>query len=156
MNGSFQKYGYENMGKSLETIKKLCRITGEKVVGATPVESIALMYSVFTRYGKSQNSQDPLFTDKQLESFFIGQWEEGNRESFVGKDELNVNELTQTGSMKDIAYICGHAFWPNIVKYWMMINNVKTGFSSDCYASQRFLDFCKDKHLKKELRILIS
>jgi hypothetical protein len=57
-----------------------------------------------------------------------------------------------TGSVKDIAYICGNAFWPQIVQYWMQINNAKIGFSNDCFANQRFLDRCKDKNLKKELR----
>lgn len=155
-NGSFQKYGKDNMGKSLETIKKLCGITGEKVVGATPVMAFALMYRIFTEYGKSQNSQDPLFTDEQLESFFVAYFKEENRASTFGKKELKVNDLSMSASIKDIAYICGHTFWPTIVQYWMQINDVKTGFSNDCYASQRFLDWCTDKNLKKELRNAIS
>ena len=153
--GSFAKYGENNMSKAMEIVKKLCKITGEKVVGATPIMAIALMYHIFTENGKSKDSQR-LFTDQQLDSFFIAFFEDENRQSTFGKREFMVNDLAMTGSVKDVAYICGHAFWPQINQYWMQINNAKIGFSSDCYACQKFLDHCKDKHLKKELRNAIS
>jgi len=154
--GSFAKYGEENMSKAMNTVKKLCEITGEKVVGATPIMAIALMYFIFTQHGKSKESLQPLFTDQQLDRFLIAYFKDENRDSTFGKKEFKVNDLAMTGSVKDIAYICGHTFWPQIVQYWMQINNAKIGFSSDCYACQRFLDHCKDKHLKKELRNAIA
>lgn len=155
--GSFAKYGEANMSKAMNTAKKLCEITKETVIGATPIMAIALMYSVFTKYGKSQTEKSqPLFTDQQLEDFLIAFFKDENRDSTFGKKKLNVNDLSMTGSVKDIAYICGHVFWPQIVQYWMQINNAKIGFSNDCYASQKFLDHCKDKHLKKELRNAIA
>jgi len=155
-NGIFKKYGELNVSRAFETAKKICcEVTKEEVIGASPIESLALMYCVFTTYGKTQNSQ-PLFTHQELEDFLIKFWKEGNSDSVFGKKVLKLNELSQTGSMKDNAYICGHTFWPEIVKYWMLTNGKQTGFSTDCYAIQKFLDFCKDKNLKKELRSIVA
>ena len=38
-NNHFKTYGEENVGSTLQTIKRLCEITGETVIGATPVEN---------------------------------------------------------------------------------------------------------------------
>jgi len=156
-NGIFKKYGEENVDRAFEITKRIAlEITKEEVVGASPIESFALMNHIFTQYGKTQSSKQPLFTPQELEDFLIKFFEEGNRDSVFGKNELMINDLSKTGSVKDIAYICGHTFWPEIVKYWMSINGKQIGFSTDCYAIQQFLDFCKDKNLKKELRSTVT
>lgn len=154
-NGIFKKYGENNVDRSFETVKKISEITGEKAVGASPIESLALMYYVFTKYGKTQGSKQ-LFTPEELEDFFIELWKDGNRDSVFGKNELMINDISKTGSVKDIAYICGHTFWPKVVQYWKLINGKQIGFSTDCYAIQQFLNLCKDKHLKKELRSIVA
>lgn len=156
-NGIFKKYGEEYVDRAFETTKRIAlEITKEEVVGASPIESFTLMNNIFTQYGKTQSSIKPLFTPQELEDFLIKFFEEGNRDSVFGKKVLMINDLSKTGSVKDIAYICGHTFWPEIVKYWMSINGKQIGFSTDCYAIQKFLDFCSDKHLKKELRSIVA
>jgi len=114
-NGNFGVYGEENMSKAMRTVTRIAKeITGEQVVGATPIMAFANMYSIYTQCGKSQNSQ-PLFTDQGLEDFFIALFLEENSTNTFGKKVLKINDLSMTGSVKDIAYICGNAFWPQIV-----------------------------------------
>lgn len=157
-NGHFKIYGEENVGRALQTIKKLCEITGETVVGATPVEAIALMYHVYTENGKKRAENSvPLFTYTELHDFFVKYFRHKNAEGgLFSSDKLMVNDLSWSGGVKDIAYICGKQFWPLIVEYWMGIKGKKIGFSIDCHANLRLVDLCKDKNLKRELKGILA
>ena len=53
-NGFFKKYGEDNTTRSIECVKKLAKLTKEVSVNSTPVECLALMFHIFTKYGKDQ------------------------------------------------------------------------------------------------------
>ena len=151
-NGHFKRYGEENVSQALQTIKSLCRITGEKVVGATPIESIALMYRVYTECGKVNENSQPLFTRTELHDYFVKYFEhKNNSNGMFHKDKLSVSDLSWSGGVKDIAYICAKEFWPTINEYWMSIRDAKIGLSVDCFANQQFLRYCTDRNLRKEI-----
>ena len=156
-NGHFKKYGEDNVIHALSTIKKLAEITGEDVIGATPVEVLALMYSIYTVHGKREaNDPTPMFTVEQLHEYFIKLWSIRQVQSFGKKSELKINDLSWSGGVKDNAYICARTFWPTIVEYWMDINDAKIGWSLECYANTKLIDKCMDKHLEKEVKANIA
>tara|TARA_Y100001938_G_C8092068_1_gene435646 strand:- start:1638 stop:2852 length:1215 start_codon:yes stop_codon:yes gene_type:complete len=156
-NGHFKKYGENNIIHALNTIKELAKITGEKVIGATPVEVIALMYSIYTVYGKKEaENPTPMFTPKQLHDYFVKLWKIKQIQSFGQKSELKINSLSWSGGVKDNAYICAREFWPTIVEYWMDINSAKIGWSIECHANTILVSKCMDKHLAREVRAAIA
>ena len=156
-NGHFKTYGEENVGRALQTIKKLCEITGETVIGATPVEAIALMYHVYTKNGKRVENSAPLFSHMELDEFFVKYFKHKNMEGgLFSSDKLMVNDLSWSGGVKDIAYICGKQFWPLIVEHWKDIRDMKIGFSIESHANVRLVELCKDKNLKKELKAVLA
>ena len=157
-NGLFKTYGEENVGRALQTIKRLCNeVTKETVIGATPVEAIALMYHVYTENGKRAENSAPLFTHMELEDFFIKYFTHKNQSSdMFDNDKLMVNDLSWSGGVKDIAYICGKQFWPLIVEYWKKIKEKQIGFSIESHANLRLVDLCKDKNLKRELKAILA
>jgi len=157
-NGLFKTYGEENVSRALQTIKRLCNeITKETVIGATPVEAIALMYHVYTENGKRAENSAPLFTCEELEDFFFKYFTHKNQSSDIfSNDKLMVNDLSWSGGVKDIAYICGKQFWPLIVEYWKKIREKQIGFSIESHANLRLVDLCKDKNLKKELKAILA
>ena len=155
-NNHFKTYGEENVGRALQTIKRLCKITGETVIGATPIEAIALMYHVYTEHGKRKENSEPLFSPMELDEFFVKYFKHKNMEGLFTSDKLMVNDLSWSGGVKDIAYICGKQFWPLIVEDWKRLRKTKIGFSIDCHANLRLVDLCKDKNLKRELKAILA
>ena len=155
--GHFKKYGEEHVGHALRIIHRLSEITGEKVIHATPVESLALMYSIYTQYGKQIDSKNttPLFTVEELDEYFIKFFE--FKRSAVGfTSTFEINDLSWSSGVKDVAYVCAKTFWPTIVEHWMTTHNAKIGWSLECAANKELLNNCTDKFLKKEIRASIA
>ena len=156
-NGHFKKYGENNVIYALNTIKELAQITGEEVIGATPVEVIALMYSIYTVYGKKDaDNPTPMFTPDELHDYFVKLFKKSHHMSFGEKDKLKINDLSWSGGVKDNVYICAREFWPTIVQHWMNIRGTSTGWSLECFANTKLLKKCMDKHLAKEVRAAIA
>lgn len=157
-NGLFKKYDYDSVSNALKVIQEISKITGEKVIGATPVEAFAMMYHVYTRYGKKNvEIPTPLFTEEELTEFFIRFFDDNNRTSKLGiVSEFKINDLGMTRGVKDISYLCALTFWPDIVGYWSHINDTKTGWSIDCHANRVFMKFSKDRFLAREIKAKIS
>jgi hypothetical protein len=156
-NGHFKKYGENNVIYALNTIKELAQITGEEVIGATPVEVIALMYSIYTVYGKKEaDNPTPMFTSDELHDYFVKLFKKRQDMSFGEKDKLKINDLSWSGGVKDNAYICAREFWPTIVQHWMNIRGTSTGWSLECFANTKLIDKCMDKHLAREVKANIA
>jgi len=156
-NGHFKKYGEDNVSLALTTIKELAKITGEEVIGATPIEVIALMYSIYTVYGKKKaDNPTPMFTSDELHDYFVKLWKIKQIQSFGQRSELKINSLSWSGGVKDNAYICAREFWPTIVEHWMDINDAKIGWSIECYANTKLIQKCMDKHLAKGVKAAIA
>jgi hypothetical protein len=158
-NGYFKKYGKDNIEAALKTIKEIAKITKEKYIGSSPLESIAQMYYCYTCYGKKPNSHKSgkgktLFSKEQLHNFFIAFFKaknktDGHDEFGIGTDKFQLNDLNQSGAMKSITYINAMTFWPLITGYWKTtISNGRHSFGSDSFAVQKFLSFCKDPLIK--------
>jgi hypothetical protein len=165
-NGYFKKYGKTRKGTStknvewaLRTIKDIAKITKEKYIGSSPLESLTQMYHCFTDYGKGKDSA-PLFTKIQLHDFFIAFFKtknpEGNGNPFGDNPTFKLKDLSQTGAIKSITYINAMIFWPLITKYWkttvagqtLKNHNGKQSFGRDSAAVQKFLSYCNDAMIK--------
>jgi len=156
-NGYFKKYKEWNVKRALDTMKELCDITGEKVVGGSTLECFAMMYYVYTTFGKHEGSKEKMFSPKQLNDFFVYHFKENNQSGGrYGGKKLLVKDLSQTGAVKDIAWICARQFWPNIQREWMIVKEKTNAFSIGCFANTKLLGFCSDDRLKKEVQSLLT
>lgn len=153
-NGFFCKFGEQNVAWSISTIKKIAKITKEKSFGNTPVQSFAMMFRCYTDYGIYQNG-NPLFTKKEFQEFLVEFFRQKNKKSNSWMDEsqnLLLDDINQTGGVKNVAYINTTIFWPAIVSYYKYINDNKNGFSVDSECNKQLLKFCKDRFLVKEAK----
>jgi hypothetical protein len=173
-NGYFKKYGKTRKGTStknvewaLRTIKDIAKITKEKYIGSSPLESFTQMYHCFTDYGKAEGS-DPLFSEEELHDFFIEFFRVKNPEKkenstsncFGDKTPtFKLKELNQSGAMKSITYINAMTFWPLITEYWKCTvaplrpsHNGKQSFGIGSLAVQKFLNCCKDPLIKHHIQ----
>ena len=75
------------------------------------------------------------------------------------EDPLLLSDLSWSGGVKDVAYICAKTFWPTIKGYWkkhISLGDSKTSFSTDCHANKKLVEFSKDRHLKKEILGMVA
>tara|TARA_B100000287_G_scaffold403692_1_gene425729 strand:- start:414 stop:1697 length:1284 start_codon:yes stop_codon:yes gene_type:complete len=155
-NGHFKKYGENHVSYALKTIKEVAKQTKETVVGATPVEAFSLMFSIYTTNGKRHGENiTPIFTPEQLHEYFVALFKSRNNDDAFGlEDRLLLSDLSWSGGVKDVAYICARTFWPTIKGYWkksVCTSDTPYSFSNDAYANKKLVDWSKDKHLKKEI-----
>jgi hypothetical protein len=160
-NGIFKHYGEVNVVHALETIKNVAKITGETEVSSTALHCISQMYYCLTEFGKKDESNRPLFSKEELNQFFCDWFDDKNRVQSWRKGKVSypifgLCELTQSGSVKNYAYIYVKTFWPDIVTYWKeAIRNSRNGFNLDCVSCNQIL-LRTDKLLKGEVRTLLS
>lgn len=159
-NGMFKRYGEGNVIAAVDSARKIAKeITSEKTIPITPIWCLALMYRVMTDipFGKTDNS--PLLTKGQLNEFFFKFWEMKNREDDFGGDKttFGLDELGQTGGVKNYAYIVARMFWENdsLIRWYKSQRDRKYGFSSDC-APMAYLLSQTDEFLKKEVTRLVA
>lgn len=158
-NGFFNKYGYTNMVWSLDTIKEIAKITGEETFGNTPMEAFAMMFYTHTDFGLTRNSKTKCFTKPDLKQFFIDLFRLKNQKTNSWMDScqgLKLEDISQSGSMKNVAYINSKLFWPDIQSYYRHINQSKNAFSIDSECNKQFLKFCTDPLLAKEIKRQLS
>ena len=159
-NGHFKKYGEDHVSYALKTIKEVAEVTEEEVVGATPVEAFSLMYFIYTTCGKKNGENvRPMFTQEQLHDYFVALFKSRNKDDNGLEDPLLLSDLSWSGGVKDVAYICAKTFWPTIKGYWrkhISLGDSKTSFSTDCHANKKLVEFSKDRHLKKEILGMVA
>lgn len=157
-NGFFKKYGESNMYWALDTIKKVAEITEEKVFGNTPMEAFAMMFYCYTDFGLTRGSKS-LFTKPNLQQFFIDFFTLKNQKTGGWMDScqgLKLEDISQSGSMKNVAYINSQLYWPDIQVYYRHINQSKNAFSIESECNKQFLKFCSDRFLVKEIKAKLS
>jgi len=157
-NGFFKKYDEPNVVWALDTIKKVAEITGEKVFGNTPMEAFAMMFYCYTEFGLSKGSKG-LFTKSELQQFFIDFFEAKNRKSDSWIDTcqgLKLADISQSGSVKNVAYINSQLWWDDIQVYYRHINQSKNTFSIDSECNRQFLKFCSERFLVKDIKSKLS
>ena len=73
------------------------------------------------------------------------------------KTTFGLDELGQTGGVKNYAYIVARMFWENdsLIRWYKSQRNRKYGFSSDC-APMAYLLSQTDEFLKKEVTRLVA
>jgi len=154
--GHFKKYGEHDVKLACETAVEIAKITGEKEIGATSIECLSQMFSIFTNYGISKNSR-PVFNSDELQNFFIAFFKRHNQVSEEFEEEkFGLNDMNVSSGVKDITYINAMTFWPLIVNYYKKIKGVQNGFKSTSVVGTEFCDSTKDKWLHKEVVKLIS
>jgi len=160
-NGIFKQYGEVNVINAFKTIKKVSKITGEQFISSTALHCFSQMYYCLTEFGKKDEIGRPLFSKEELDRFFCDWFEDKNRipswrKNKVSNPVFGLCELTQSGSVKNYAYIYVKTFWPDIVTYWKeAIRNSRNGFNLDCASCNEIL-LRTDKLLKGEVRTLLS
>lgn len=150
----FTKFGIDNLKYAVRIAYEIgFNVTDEKVMNITPIKILAMMYKVFTNYGV-KFKDGPLFTVEQLDKFFIkhyevlaSPWEEKTKK---------LNNLTVTGSNKDIALICVNEFFPSIQQYYKFLGGKDNSFTANSCVGQELLKFCQDKHLRKDVKSKIN
>ena len=138
----------------MSTIKDIAIITGETSLGNTPVQAFSMMFRCYTDFGLYENGNG-LFTKPKFQKFLVEFFREKNKKSDSWMDEsqsLLMEEINQTGGVKNIAYINTTIFWPAIVSYYKHITKNTKGFSVDANCNKELLKFCKDRFLAKEAR----
>ena len=155
-NGFFKKYGEDNVTMAIECVKKLAKLTGEKTVTSTPVECLALMFHIFTKYGKEQGHSG-FYSAPELQQYFI-RYVENNISSdnmFGDSDDFKLSKMSSSADMKNIVFICVEKFWPSIRAYHSNLKRNKNKFGVDSYAVQQLLNFSKDRFLKPIIRNML-
>ena len=157
-NGIFKKYGQLNVVHAIDTIQALVKITGENTIPITPIWCLALMYKTLTDCPMSDRDKSPVFTKDQLHEFFIRFWKNKNHDAgFGGSSYFGVNQLTQTGGIKNYAYIVARMFWEdgNLIRWYKSQRKRSKGFSADC-APMKYLLEQTDEFMKKEVNKLVA
>lgn len=158
-NGIFKYFGEECVDLAFDTIKDICKITGERSFSSTPLHCFASMYFCLTNYGKSEGDSLPLFTKEQLKQFFIAWYTEKNKISPWNQTETKpiygLKRLRQSGHTKNYAFLYVKTFWPDIVQYFKFIRESKYGFRSDSVAGRQII-LRVDDTLKGEARVLMD
>ena len=159
-NGYFKTYGELNTIEAIKLVKRIAKLTKEKIVGSTPIACFAQMFSIFTVYGKLPNSQKPIYSKKEFADFVYDLFVEKNKNfagsKFGAQDNFNLSNLTVSGGVKDVTYINAMTFWPYIIGYWKNLRGSSTGFSFESYAVEKFVDQTKDRYLKNSIKLKVS
>lgn len=159
-NGFFKMFGESNVIAAIGTIHRIVKITGESIIGNSPIYCLSQMFKFFTEFGKRKDSKEPLFTKPELQDFFVDVFEDRNTNQSKLKwkksDEYHLSKFNVKGGLKDIAYINANMFWPDIVDHWKYINDKSQGFSIDSYAVELFVNQCKNEYLKKEILVKVK
>lgn len=162
-NGFFKQFGEDNVRYAFKTMSEVMDVTGETVAGSTAYAIFALMFNVFTEYGKDVGSK-PLFTKDELKDFFVKFFEEKNKSTNAPWDidetkipKFGLSELRQSG-VKNYAYIAAKIFWESglgIRNYYKYVNNTKTSFGADSAAGKEFIRRT-DAQLKSDVRVILA
>ena len=122
------------------------------------MEAFAMMFYCYTDFGLTRSSKS-LFTKPNLQQFFIDFFREKNRKTNSWMDScqgLKLEDISQSGSMKNVAYINSQLYWPDIQVYYRHINQSKNAFSIESECNKQFLKFCSDRFLVKEIKAKLS
>ena len=172
-NGYFKKFGHENVVIAVSTISEIARdITKETTVASTSIESFALMFDTFTTKGGKKKDSVPLFTKESLKEFFLEFFREKNRMMEISDKHsrfkqkkptsYKLNNLANSGAIKNTYYISVVNFFgdPNLnLHLWFMSDDDKErkyGLGPDSFATNSLIRGCKDPHLIKEAKRIIS
>lgn len=161
-NGFFKKFGESNVTAAIKTIREVAKITGEDIIGASPIECLSLIYKCFTEYGKHEHSNQMMFEKEELDEFFVKYFKTLNTDQpdmFSGngtKGKFLLKHLNASGTIKCMVYIGATKFWPALSNYWMFIRQSKHSFSNDCYATTMYISHSKDVMLKKDIIAKLS
>ena len=160
-NGFFKKFGESNVRAAIGTIRKISKITGENIIGVSPIECLAVIFQCFTENGKSSNSNQMMFTKEELQKFFVKYFERMNNEDdmFSGngnKSQFLLKHLNANGSIKCMIYIGATKFWPALPNYWMNLRETKHSFSDECWAVKEYIKKSKDIMLKKDITLKVA
>jgi len=155
-NGFFKKYGEDNTTRSIECVKKLAKITKEVSVNSTPVECLALMFHIFTKYGKEEGHSG-FYTAPELQDYFIRfVTARTTGDNMLGDSaDFKLADMASTASMKNIVFICVQTFWPTIRSYHQNLRRNSNKFGVDSYAVKQLLNFTNDKFLMDYIRTML-
>lgn len=155
-NGFFKKYGEDNTTRSIECVKKLAKITKEVSVNSTPVECLALMFHIFTKYGKEEGHSG-FYTAPELQDYFIRfVTARTTGDNMLGDSaDFKLADMASTASMKNIVFICVQTFWPTIRSYHANLRRNSNKFGVDSYAVKQLLSFTNDKFLMDYIRTML-
>lgn len=161
----FKEFGEQKVVCAIQTVKEIALLTNEKIIGMSSIEALSKMFSIFTECGKGEFSKTALFTEAELQTFFVNWFKrelalrkasiDGNfGDMFSGPKKtkpISLSMLSATRGVKDLTYICVQMFWPDLPNYWNRVVNKKaTTFTPNCWAVTKFLEKT-DVHLRKEI-----
>ena len=165
-NGSFKRYGKDNMDIAIESCKDICDITSEKQFTMTALEGHALWYKTWTE----SHDEKPLpLTKDEMKTYLKQVWNTLNPKIDDKKENrvmqwgdstsFKLKELAMSGDVKDIPYLlCRIYFKQNISikSFFKYTRNSPqaTGFGSKS-PNVDFLLSKTDRLLKNEVRNLI-
>ena len=119
-NGYFKKYGDINVTAAVGVARKIATtITGEEEIPNSAIKAFASMFKSLTEW-HGTDAKEPLFDRLQLSNFFIEFFKDQNTTSIFRRKKLTLNDLSVSGGIKDINYICAEIFWRDgaIVEYY--------------------------------------
>lgn len=157
-NGYFKKFGEHNVVLAMKSIHEIAKeTTKENVMNSITLACFSHMFNIFTKYGYTHNAK-PFFTVEQMNNFFIKFYKLKNTmvDTDFGKgNELKLSELSVSGGVKDISFICATTFWPELVEYYKYGIGHKKGFKADSFACEKFMK-STDKLLKDRVYSILN
>ena len=140
-NGIFKKYGETNVVAAIGVAKKIAKkVTKETIIPNSAIWCFSSMFKSLTEIHGTTN-QPAIFDRKQLSNFFYEYFKDQNTSSMFRRRKLTLNDLSQSGGIKDFNYICADTFWKDgaIVEYLRNIKDRQNGFTPKHPCMEHFL-----------------
>ena len=140
-NGIFKKYGETNVVAAVGVAKKIAKkVTKETIIPNSAIWCFSSMFKSLTEI-HGTNNQPAIFDRKQLADFFYEYFKDQNTSSMFRRRKLTLNDLSQSGGIKDFNYICADIFWKDgaIVEYLRSIKQRQNGFTPKHPCMEHFL-----------------
>ena len=128
-NGYFKKYGDVNVSAAVGVARKIATtITGEEEILNSAIKGFASMFKSLTEW-HGTDAREPLFDRLDLSNFFIEFFKENNKTSMFRRKKLTLADMTVSGGIKDINYICAEIFWRDgaIIEYYRQMTTKHNG-----------------------------
>ena len=128
-NGYFKKYGDVNVSAAVGVARKIAtEITGEEEIINSAIKGFASMFKSLTEW-HGTDAREPLFDRLDLSNFFIEFFKENNKTSMFRRKKLTLADMTVSGGIKDINYICAEIFWRDgaIIEYYRQMTTKHNG-----------------------------
>jgi len=141
-NGIFKKYGEINVTAAVGVAKKIAKeVTKETTIPNSAIWCFASMFKSLTE-PQGTKGTPPLFNKEELSEFFYEYFKDQNIESMFRRTKLKLNDLSQTGGVKDFNYICITKFWRDgaIVEFFTTKRRRTNGFTTNHPCMKHFLN----------------